>query len=48
MILGAQNNKEATDMTMHNDANPEETKEWLDALKSVIEEEGIERVLILP
>ncbi|NKB34202.1 MAG: pyruvate dehydrogenase (acetyl-transferring), homodimeric type [Pseudomonadales bacterium] len=30
-------------MTKHNDANPEETKEWLDALKSVIDVEGIER-----
>jgi pyruvate dehydrogenase E1 component len=30
-------------MTKHNDANPEETKEWLDALKSVINEEGIDR-----
>ena len=30
-------------MTQHNDANPEETKEWLDALQSVIVEEGIER-----
>ena len=30
-------------MTQHSDANPEETKEWLDALQSVIDEEGIER-----
>ena len=30
-------------MTQHNDANPEETREWLDSLKSVIDEEGIER-----
>ena len=30
-------------MTKHSDANPEETKEWLDALKSVIDVEGIER-----
>lgn len=31
------------DMTQQNDLNPEETKEWLDALQSVIDEEGIER-----
>ena len=30
-------------MTHDNDVNPEETKEWLDALHSVIREEGIER-----
>lgn len=30
-------------MSQHNDANPEETKEWMDALRSVIAEEGIER-----
>ena len=30
-------------MTEQDDANPEETKEWLDALKSVIDAEGIER-----
>ena len=30
-------------MTHDNDVNPEETKEWLDALHSVIKEEGIER-----
>ena len=30
-------------MTQENDANPEETKEWLDALHSVIKEEGVER-----
>ena len=30
-------------MTQQNDANPEETKEWLDALHSVIEAEGIDR-----
>ena len=29
-------------MTHDNDVNPEETKEWLDALHSVIKEEGIE------
>ena len=28
---------------MQDDANPEETKEWLEALKSVIDVEGIER-----
>ena len=30
-------------MVMHDDANPEETGEWLEALKSVIDEEGPER-----
>ena len=30
-------------MTEQDDANPEETREWLDALKSVIDAEGIER-----
>jgi len=30
-------------MTQRNDGNPEETREWLDALNSVIEVEGIER-----
>ncbi len=30
-------------MTQQNDANPEETKEWLDALYSIIEEEGSDR-----
>ena len=30
-------------MTHDNDVNPEETKEWLDALHSVIKEEGVER-----
>ena len=30
-------------MTKHNDANPEETKEWLEALRSVISEEGMDR-----
>ena len=30
-------------MTQYNDANPEETREWLDALRSVIAEEGAER-----
>ena len=30
-------------MTHDNDVNPEETEEWLDALHSVIKEEGIER-----
>ncbi|MCG8415332.1 MAG: pyruvate dehydrogenase (acetyl-transferring), homodimeric type [Pseudomonadales bacterium] len=30
-------------MTQQNDINPDETKEWLDALQSVIDEEGIER-----
>ena len=27
-------------MSEHQDINPEETKEWLDALNSVIDEEG--------
>ena len=30
-------------MTPENDANPDETKEWLDALHAVIKEEGVER-----
>ncbi|MFT6092484.1 MAG: pyruvate dehydrogenase E1 component, partial [Pseudohongiellaceae bacterium] len=30
-------------MATQNDANPEETREWLDALDSVIQEEGIDR-----
>ena len=30
-------------MTHQNDENPEETKEWLEALNSVIQEEGVER-----
>ena len=30
-------------MTHENDANPEETQEWLDALHAVIKEEGVER-----
>ncbi len=30
-------------MSEHQDINPEETKEWLDALHSVIDEEGAER-----
>ena len=34
-------------MTHYNDANPEETKEWLDALSSVIREEGTERAHFL-
>ena len=34
-------------MTQHNDANPEETKEWLEALRSVIREEGAERANFL-
>ena len=34
-------------MSKLNDANPEETKEWLDALESVIDEEGIERAHFL-
>lgn len=34
-------------MTQQNDANPEETKEWLDALRSVIDEEGIDRAHFL-
>ena len=31
-----------TDM-MHQDVDPQETKEWIDALESVLEEEGVER-----
>ncbi len=34
-------------MTQQNDGNPEETKEWLDALESVIGEEGIDRAQYL-
>ena len=34
-------------MTQHNDANPVETKEWLEALRSVIREEGAERAHFL-
>lgn len=34
-------------MTQHNDGNPEETKEWLDAFHSVVDEEGIERAQYL-
>ena len=34
-------------MTQYNDANPEETKEWLEALRSVIREEGTERAHFL-
>ena len=34
-------------MTQHNDANPEETKEWLEALRSVMREEGAERAHFL-
>ena len=34
-------------MTQQNDANPEETKEWLDALQSVVDEEGIDRAHFL-
>ncbi|MGB0559591.1 MAG: pyruvate dehydrogenase (acetyl-transferring), homodimeric type [Pseudohongiellaceae bacterium] len=34
-------------MTQYNDANPEETKEWLEALSSVIREEGAERAHFL-
>lgn len=34
-------------MTQQNDANPEETIEWLDALQSVVDEEGIERAHFL-
>ena len=30
-------------MTQQNDVNPEETREWLDALRSVIEAEGTDR-----
>lgn len=30
-------------MSTQNDANPEETREWLDALDSVIQEEGVDR-----
>ena len=28
---------------MHQDVDPQETKEWIDALESVLEEEGVER-----
>ncbi|MGB1668152.1 MAG: pyruvate dehydrogenase (acetyl-transferring), homodimeric type [Pseudohongiellaceae bacterium] len=34
-------------MTKQNDANPEETREWLDALQSVVDEEGIDRAHFL-
>jgi len=34
-------------MKQQNDANPEETKEWLDALQSVVDEEGIDRAHFL-
>ncbi len=34
-------------MTQQNDANPEETGEWLDALQSVVDEEGIDRAHFL-
>jgi len=34
-------------MTQQNDGNPEETKEWLDAFHSVVDEEGIERAQYL-
>ena len=34
-------------MTQQNDANPEETREWLDALQSVVDEEGIDRAHFL-
>ena len=34
-------------MTQQKDANPEETKEWLDALHSVVDEEGIDRAHFL-
>lgn len=30
-------------MTQQSDGNPEETREWLDALRSVVEEEGVDR-----
>ena len=30
-------------MTQHNDVNPDETEEWLEALRSVIREEGADR-----
>lgn len=34
-------------MTQQNDGNPEETKEWLEAFHSVVDEEGIERAQYL-
>ncbi len=34
-------------MTQQNDGNPEETKEWLDAFHSVIDEEGLDRAQYL-
>ena len=34
-------------MTQQNDGNPEETKEWLDAFHSVLDEEGIDRAQYL-
>ena len=34
-------------MTQYNDVNPEETKEWLEALRSVMREEGAERAHFL-
>ena len=34
-------------MTQQNDGNPEETKEWLDAFHSVVDEEGIDRAQYL-
>ncbi|MEX0963655.1 MAG: pyruvate dehydrogenase (acetyl-transferring), homodimeric type [Pseudohongiellaceae bacterium] len=34
-------------MTQHNDGNPEETREWLDAFHSVVDEEGLERAQYL-
>ncbi len=30
-------------MTQHNDVNPEETREWLEALHAVVDAEGVER-----
>ena len=34
-------------MSKKDDENPEETREWLDAMYSVIEEEGIDRAQFL-
>tara|TARA_B110000091_G_scaffold24019_1_gene22688 strand:- start:1835 stop:2047 length:213 start_codon:yes stop_codon:yes gene_type:complete len=34
-------------MTQQNDGNPEETKEWLEAFHSVVDEEGIDRAQYL-
>ena len=34
-------------MTQQNDGNPEETREWLDAFHSVVDEEGIDRAQYL-